>query len=634
MVNNSVITNASRFIETEFNRHSYFGFESVFPSILVLDLIVKVENHRLDRVKSRLLNQLKSHLNDQYSLNYWRRDVSRYISEPYPDDMDDTACGLAAIYQYDPDFIGADVLAKLVSHLIHIENKPGGPYGTWIVPKSNLTVDLDLAVNCNIAYLLSFFDIELEGIDDMVEHAIKAKQFLSKYYVGELPVLYFISRIYSGKNVAVVSERVIEILTQSKVSSLDLALGIGCLLRLSVDDAVIRELHMSLLERQLEDGSWESCDLYFQSRVQGSKDIDRIGSCVLTTAFALDAICRFDRLNCNSSSHKTGTVSLELTDYVQSVRSAISVWIESLPSPIDRSISDFVDDFFAKPVHEMVIGTPLFVSSCFGKNIKQTIDDSMLHQCSLINVYGWCAYLIYDDIIDRELLPDYLPAANVFCREMDRLLCKLVYGDPGLTSLYLDVMNGIENANCWELQECRFYPKIGWGSIPAFDDVKSLSERSLGHALSSLVLLQRYGSNSSKGDIPAFVDFFRYYLAAKQMNDDAHDWVDDLKRGQFNSVGAMVVDGYLKTLSKQKQFCRLSSVRQKHLETFFWKEMVDSYCKKVTRLLDCANSHLKNVKSFHNCVLFDQLLKKEADIVDQALKERDDVLVFVDTFFE
>jgi hypothetical protein len=116
----------------------------------------------------------------------------------YPADLDDTFVALRAAYLSDSALVTEEILADITTLLINQEEKPGGPYQTWITKKKELWHDIDIVVNSNIAAFLGEFDIRPKPLIEYLDSCILQGNFYSKYYDHEIVVLYFLSQGYAG----------------------------------------------------------------------------------------------------------------------------------------------------------------------------------------------------------------------------------------------------------------------------------------------------------------------------------------------------------------------------------------------------------------------------------------------------
>lgn len=107
---------------------------AIVPSNIVLSSLSKLPGTSLvESIKQKTASFLLSQKGDYWSFNYWFRNSEEYVSLPYPDDLDDTFCALAALYEYNPGLFDGEVMARIATMLTSAEKQEGGPYDMWLV---------------------------------------------------------------------------------------------------------------------------------------------------------------------------------------------------------------------------------------------------------------------------------------------------------------------------------------------------------------------------------------------------------------------------------------------------------------------------------------------------------------------
>ncbi|MBI2641570.1 hypothetical protein HYW87_03185, partial [Candidatus Roizmanbacteria bacterium] len=176
---------------------------TIVPSNIVLSCLNSLEETAaITKIKQNTALFLLSQKSGHWSFNYWVRESKDAKKTPYPDDLDDSFCALAALYQHDPNLFNGKALAKITILLTAVEGKEGGPYNMWLVPPNTDKgwKRIDLVVNSNIAYFLSLLDISLPNLNAFIEQEIEKENYVFPY-CSIYPAVYFISRFYQGKKV-------------------------------------------------------------------------------------------------------------------------------------------------------------------------------------------------------------------------------------------------------------------------------------------------------------------------------------------------------------------------------------------------------------------------------------------------
>lgn len=606
--------------------HSTFLTSLIFSATTILPKTPEQSNlHK--NIAQFLLSQKSTY----WSFNYWERGSKESVALPYPDDLDDTFCALSALYLHDADTIDGEALGKIATLLTATEEKEGGPYRTWLVPDDAPRVwkDIDLAVNNNIAYFLSMQGVSLPSLKKLTESAIQNKKYTSPYYPMPYPVIYFISRWYKGKEVNDIKDF---LLKKQKngiwENPLYTALALLSLHNLSakISPAIMQKGIDYLIKTQKKDGGWKPYAFAIDPAIVGKSYY--AGSSALTTAFCLEAIYKLKTKDEKQKNTKKSSRSNEekmQKNIIKSARVRFSVLGDDVKKQFDIALTRVRK--MDKDNHITLLPYLFFKSLSSEEQSKVKGDeDKLLANLCLANLYGWIAYTIYDDILDEEGDPKLLSVANVCLREVTHIYERVAVEYPEVAKTFHTTLDTIDSANGWEVSNCR---DKSWLHIPDYGDLSPLANRSLGHALGPIALFLILGYKENSPEIQGLRTFFEHYLIARQLNDDAHDWEDDLKKGHINAVGAQVLtraSGRAITHAREKGDFLL-------LETLFWNTIIDTVCRNVTTHTLHAR---KALKKFGHCIeseaLFTAILAGPEVMVAKTKKEKSDTLKFLKAF--
>lgn len=576
-----------------------------------------------DRGADFLLNQKSK----AWSWNYYERNSAEFCNAPYPDDLDDTACALAALTLYKKDIVDGHALAAATKLLIGTEDKEGGPYHTWIVPPEHRARfrDIDLGVNANIGYFLRLHGIHLRNLIVATENAIRREDFASKYYFSPYPTLYFISRFYSGSLV----ERAATYLFKRRRKNglwdnpLSTALAVSALLSFGVPRRkLLRAVeHLELYARKKD---WKAYPLYIEKKKEGK--VMYSGSSALTAAFIFEAIHAYHSTEEDVSSIEQQASFSKATKLHNLILEGVGKRFESLSAGMQHMLKENLDKVLLPDTNKQNTLLPFYFARSIikhGSRVRISEDALLLGQA---NVYGWMAYRIYDDLLDDEGDPLNIPFANLCLRELSVIYTELIKSEHA--SLFREVMDKLDEANRWERDCCRMSMRKGVISITNFPDYGNhsvLAEKSLGHALGPLVFLIRKGYSLQSKEVGMTMAFFKHYLIARQLNDDAHDWFIDLKRGYINSAGVRVLK-----IWKKKTFSVEES--KEALEMIFWKKVITGISNDILREIAFAREAL-----YANSIIVDKsycekILLPVERAAKKALLERKQALEFLESY--
>lgn len=569
-----------------------------------------------------------------WSLNYWDRSAPEHSLMPYPDDLDDTFCALSALYGNQPQLFTGDVLARIITLLTSAEEREGGPYRTWLAKEdsSGQWQDIDLAVNANIASFLNLHDIELENLNRLIEDAIRQADYTSSYYPKPFPVIYFISRAYKGA----LKDCMMNFLSGLREPDLswgnllDTALAVCSLLNMGHDPLDLAPSIRSMLSKINIDG-FQALVFCIDPAISGQTFY--AGAPSLTAAYCLEALSGYSALIERTQNGK-GINGLE-TDtqiemYKKFIRQEMDLRFKDLGDDLRELAGGYLNEYIDKDIRGERTLFPYFFSRSLA--LSDEISREFITRLCLANIYGWAAYTVYDDFLDDEGETSLLPAANFFLRELASSYAGLLPETAGFRSVFRKIMDMIDTANAWEIKNCRTTQKNGVIRIPSelpdYQGLEKLYERSFGHALGPLAIMCSLGSLPGTPDFEALSDFFKHYLSARQLNDDMHDWEEDLRKGQLNYIGTGILRKYSVLYPEKKQ---LEEIDFPELRKVFWHQLAGSNCLRVKEEVAMARKLLKNMEMIAHQDVLEKFIDRLEAAAEQALREREDAIMFIKT---
>ncbi|CAN5145977.1 hypothetical protein BH09PAT3_BH09PAT3_0840 [soil metagenome] len=592
---------------------------TIFHTVLLLDCLSDID--AADDISRKSAEYIKSQKTNQGSWNYWDKHSQNKITEPYPDDLDDTACALAALTRHDSSLVTAHYLGQFARLLIAAEHQAGGPYNTWladfkVAPKWK---HIDVAVNANIGYLLSLHGTHLVELSKYLDAAIISGTYRSAYYVGELPILYFLSRGYQGEQQGILRAKVKSLLNRtSSFTSLEQALLLSTAIRLDIAKSELHDLQKSLVST-FNNGHWPAEVLYVDPVYAGRQYYG--GSAVLTTAFALEAMTAFA-----SVQHQTEKVT-KTTPRKSSIsplfqKDAARIINDHLKQQYVLAAKSVIDEVngleVAEPASLIVQASGWFVPK---------------HMISLLNtasINGWIAYSLYDDMLDGDCSTNVLPVANFAHRLSYDYFTSALRENADYTKLVRNTFDIMDSANDWEQQNAVLQPDddgLKISKLPNYVDYAQLAERSLGHSLAALGVATNHYGSVDHPSITAIQVFFKHFLIAKQLNDDAHDWEDDLAKGKLSAVVTLLLQKY------QPLPCRIHIAAERdNLRQQFWSYTIDEVTALIRQHIIKARNVITEIETTFTSPLFSNWLDKLEVSVDTALSGRDNAVQFMKAY--
>ncbi len=596
---------------------------AIVPSNIILSSLAQVSHPRANTIRKSVAAFLLMQKSEYWSYNYWFRDSAEYISLPYPDDLDDTFCALAALYEHDPTIFDGEAMARIATMLTSAEIQESGPYNMWLVrqEESEGWKDIDLVVNSNIAYFLSLQDIHLPGLDAFIEECIESKKY-SFPYCSDYPGIYFISRFYKGNKKA---EMIDHILAGKKINGawenpLHTALAISALLNLSEG-----KLHTYLgdsiqyLLKEQNHGSWKPYSFFFQMRT--SEKTVYAGSASITTALCLEALWKYhvaqDSIKSKNDSSQKMTKAEEAS-FVRSIQVVRQRYVQAGEN-MTRNAVDLPEKIIRLEVlPEIILLAYRFRNSLLVPHEAAT--DAMVEILGAANLHGWISYTLFDDFLDELSGPKNLPLAMLSLRESYEILMHVLPKESGFQHVCKQSFDAIDEANLWEVSVCRFEQGKPMAAIDAFGDLSKLAEKSIGHALPVIAILYACGYSEKSREVELVKCFFKHYLIARQLDDDMHDWEEDYGKGRMTWVVAHVF----------KECGEKASLEE--MRKVFWSTTVVTVANEMLLHIEKSRKDLRDMEVFIDATFLASLLDAIEKSASKAIKERAEVMQFISIY--
>ncbi len=532
----------------------------------------------------------------------------------YPDDLDDTCIAVSALYSTHPDYFTEKVLARIVSMLIQQETVPGGPYRTWLTEQRPQDSDVDIVVNSNVAYFLSLLDIATPQLQLYFEDTIEHDHLHSQYYDDEIVIIYFLTRAYEGKHVSRLKDRLFKrrMTDGSWGNALHTALAVTALLRMGESAEAVTDGIQYLVDNHSA-GKWLPHHFFIESIEHGTVCYSFSNAHV--SACCIEALMAYS----NAIPHPGIMGPADDTEINQFIESVIK---ECRAVPLSAELSTqrdhALDHLQEKDCSREIFLLPYHFAKALKK--QDTISDDNICSLAVANVLGWIGYTIYDDILDGENTVALLPLADVCIRHMMELF-RWVVTDPAQQQIITAILNGIDAATLWEHLNCKMERHGDEVTVPAslpdYGNSAGLAEKSLGHALGPIILCLLQGAPEQA----LYVEhFFREYLIARQLNDDAHDWLSDLHNGFFNSISVpLIKEWQTRTAGGYMDLAQEEYLLQK----YFWEDHIDTVSNTIIEHIINARLILKKITILKEVLFLERLLAPLEQSARQAIIERD-----------
>lgn len=536
-------------------------------------------------------------------------------------------CVLSALAGYNKEIINGKAIANILTGLVSIESKEGGPYYSYFV--DNDDKNIDLAANVSIAYFLSLEGVDLCNLNDLIEAAIEKRDLKSRFYQNDHPIIYFISQFYKGGK----KEKLIKIILGRMNKEIDRNDPFNAVLAIIALSSLGYE--MGKLEGKLRYlinlPEWEvygRYPFYFSKKV-------KVSTKELNSAFYCEALRALGKKKSSRRPKKA-----------MSPRSVIEIdeeaemfgKISKLASERFSALSNEIKTIAVHEIQKTIKGNvdkqmsliPYYFKKALGRKAKKISDDKISH-LGFMNIFFWTAFVIYDDFWDEEGTPRILPSANLFARTFIEFFDGLYPHDSEFNSFFQRLMDALDSGNTWILVHCRAkangkkieIPKV----IPDYGDYEAVYQPSSAHILGPVAMLYELGYKMNSPEMKNLISFFKNYLIAMQINDDIHDWEEDLKKGHLSTVVVILL----------KDFGRLEGEIDieedlEELKKTFWFKTLPKACNVAIEHIQRSLQALKKITILEDPSPLEKLVLSIQNVSKIALKEQEYTIDFLKTY--
>ena len=487
-----------------------FGNNILFSSLILIEL-EKVADKKIVKVKNKLSAWL-------------------FKDKLLDNDLATTFLKLIALFKSRPALVNGQLLGDVLNILIACESQEGGPY--YFHPDNKNKI-IDLGVNVVIAYFLQLNKVTLPRLNNLIEEAINKKDFSSKILNPYL-VIYFISKFYQGPKKQALEEYALHRL--KKLTGINQLLILSALSSLGSKVARPEEIRS---ESPLK----ASLLLNLSSPKIESPETDNLKEALMIKKILNEAKTRFAYLEPDLK------------------KIALSEIKRTLKNNKDKQMS-LIAYYF-----KMALGDK-----------GRIINDDLLAKIGLANIFFWTAFIIYDDFWDEDesAIPSILPSANLYARHYVDFYSQILPEHPEFKIFFHKLMDRLDAANTWETKHCR--TKVAGSDfiipekLPNYRKYENKFRPASGQILGPLVICLKLRLKLNSADISYLINYFKNYLIAMQINDDAHDWLEDMTRGHLSTVVVMIIEDWQKKYPRRKKINLISDIEK--LQKIFWFQII------------------------------------------------------------
>ncbi len=262
------------------------------------------------------------------------------------------------------------------------------------------------------------------------------------------------------------------------------------------------------------------------------------------------------------------------------------------------------------------------------------IPDEMAAKMGLANIFFWSAFIIYDNFwdCDEEAKPSVLPVANLFARHYTDFFGSLC--DKEFNGLFHQLMDKLDAANNWETLYCRTKVENSVFTIPetlpVYGDYALKYQPSSGHILGPVAMLFMIGFHADSAEVHHLTEYFRNYLIAMQINDDAHDWLEDMQRGHLSTVVMMLLEDWRQDYPGIKKIDLQADLEK--LQRLFWFKTIKRASQTVLDYTGKSRHALRSLKIIENFEPLERYTVLNENVAKKALAEQEMSIEFLKEF--
>ena len=484
------------------------------------------------------------------------------------------------------NLIDGQDLSNVLNILIKNESAEGGPYYSSTNKKDK---NIDLGVNVAIAYFLSSNKVELPKLNNLIEAAINKEEFFSKFCNKTL-VIYLISKFYNGLKKQTLIDYLLEKLNNLKGSEKIIALGalnnLGVFLNFSILNST------SALETVIF--------LSSTSKIKPDTIISNQENLILKNIL-------------NEANNRFKNLSPELR------RIALQEIHKTLSTNKDKQMS-LIAYYF-----KVALGTR-----------GQIINDDLVVKAGLANIFFWTAFIIYDDFWDEDeqAIPSILPCANLYARHYINFYDNVLPEITGFKFFFHNLMDKLDAANTWETLSCRtkvihskfIIPK----KLPDYNKYEYKFQPASGQILGPLIFLIKCGFKLDSKETGYLIDYFRNYLISMQLNDDTHDWIEDMGRGHLSTVVVMLIKDWQKKYPDKLEIDLVVDLEK--LQQLFWLKTIKLAAQTSIFFTKQSRKALELLTFLENPAPLINLINITENVAKEALNKQQESLSIIKNF--
>lgn len=244
------------------------------------------------------------------------------------------------------------------------------------------------------------------------------------------------------------------------------------------------------------------------------------------------------------------------------------------------------------------------------------LTDTEERNLGMANALTWVTYSLIDHILDEDYEKDIIPVISFLQRKISHHYSLSNVNQKLFDSLFSQV----DQAN---IEELRYRLQLSVDKDKDsiiiinnnFENIESLmSTKSIAHTLGPQTIALKMNS-SAGNDIS---EAMKLYCSARQLNDDLHDWIDDLESGQITYV----ISEIFKSINLKPGSYPYKTVLE-NMKQAYWDNILSILCKKITKDVGSAKKLLENNFLKNNSEFVTKFLSPISNSATDALNKHE-----------
>jgi hypothetical protein len=264
------------------------------------------------------------------------------------------------------------------------------------------------------------------------------------------------------------------------------------------------------------------------------------------------------------------------------------------------------------------------------------ISDEAVAEMGLANIFFWTAFIIYDDFWDEDEAadPHILPTANLYARHYVDFFSALFPAGTGFREFFHELMDNLDGANTWETIYCRAEIRTSKfvipNQLPDYGDYEFKFCPASGHILGPMAIMMQAGYGLDSPEVKNFIAYFRHYLIAMQINDDSHDWEEDLRRGHISTVVVELLKDYKEKYPDKREIDLEDDLLE--LKKIFWFKTIAKMARITVEHTAESRRALQAITAFENIAPLKRFIDITENVAKLALDEQKKSLDFLNMY--